>query len=130
MQIVEKAALWLPRSVFGGMHDAYFILGLWVLLGLLFGALTANRAVMIRRSPAAWFVAGFLTLFAAYLYLRLTTGSLSENRHMTKLPVTRDPAACSSCAKLNHPSARICLACGARLEPIVESEVGGQGETG
>src|SRR5262249_49963609 len=58
-------AVW-PRS---SMATSWFWFGLYVLAGLLFGGLSAHRALATGRGPLAWFLAGFFFSIVAYGYL-------------------------------------------------------------
>jgi hypothetical protein len=106
----------------------WFLVGLYILTGLVFAALGAHRALHVGRSPAAWFALGLT--FNIFAYLLLLTrrkgqmeGPASVPPGLRKVPVTSDPRSCPECGKANHPSAEQCAGCGAKLQPSSESEV-------
>jgi len=105
----------------------WFALGIYVLLGLVFGAACAYRAVNQALSPWPWFLAGFcLNIFG---FLALVTrpaghrGVAGLPRGLVKVPTTYSPRPCPKCGTMNHPSAKVCVGCGSQLEPVVSSEV-------
>jgi len=107
---------------------AWFLVGLYVLSGLVFAALGAHRALHLGRSPVAWFALGLT--FNIFAYLLLLTrrkgqmeGFASVPPGLRKVPATSDPRYCPECGKTNHPSAEQCAGCGAKLQPFSESEV-------
>ena len=110
----------------GGISNAWLYVGLYVLFGLIFAALSAHRALDAGQPVARWFLAGlFLNLFA-YLALRVrSTDQESANRYagVVKIPATVEPVLCSACDALNHPSATKCSKCGEQLQPLMNSEV-------
>jgi len=102
--------------------------GLYVLLGLVFAAICAHRALHVGYSPWAWFGLGLV--LNAFAYLLLLTRPSREVRAPAGVPVglgkiaaTHAPERCPKCGAFNHPSAVQCLGCGASLSPGVESEV-------
>jgi hypothetical protein len=102
--------------------------GLYVLLGLVFAALCAHRALHVGYSPGAWFGLGLV--LNAFAYILLLTRPKREVRApagvpsgLGKIAATHAPQRCPKCGAFNHPSAVQCLACGASLSPRVESEV-------
>jgi len=102
--------------------------GLYVLLGLVFAAICAHRALHTGHSPGVWFGLGLvLNVFA---YILLLTRPKREVRApagvplgLGKIAATHAPQRCPKCGAFNHPSAVQCLACGASLSAGVESEV-------
>jgi hypothetical protein len=110
----------------------WFLAGLYVLAGLVFGALCAHRALQAGRSAPAWFGAGLALNVIAYVWLltrpRLATGSPGGvPEGLGKMPATFAPQPCPSCGRMNHPAASQCADCGATLQPAVSSEVGKAG---
>jgi hypothetical protein len=102
--------------------------GLYILLGLVFAALCAHRALHTGHSPVAWFGLGLV--LNAIAYILLLTRPKREIRALAGVPpglgkiaATHAPRRCPKCGAFNHPSAVRCLACGASLSPEVESEV-------
>ena len=102
----------------------WLALGLYVLLGLVFAALSVNRAINAGQSPVPWFFAGFfLNIFAwAVLVARHRRIADQAPKGLAKVPQTAAPLACPACGHLNHPAASKCLGCGAKLEPAAVSE--------
>ena len=124
-----------PRGAFLGAEPnpethigwGWFLFGAYVLLGLMFGAICAYRAVNQALSPWPWFLAGFcLNIFGL---LALVTrpagysGIAGLPRGLVKVPTTYSPRPCPMCGTMNHPSAKVCVGCGSKLEPVVSSEV-------
>ena len=102
--------------------------GLYVLLGLVFAAICAHRALHVGYSPWAWFWLGLV--LNAFAYLLLLTRPKREVRApagvplgLGKIAATHAPQRCPKCGAFNHPSAAQCLGCGASLSPGAESEV-------
>ncbi len=114
-------AVW-PRS---SMATAWFWFGLYVLAGLLFGGLSAHRALATGRAPLAWFLAGLFFLIVAYGYLLVAKplAAVALPAGLRKLATTREPLPCPKCGSGNHPSARNCSGCGSELTPMAPSEV-------
>lgn len=124
-----------PRGAFLGAGEeqralsaAWFFVGFYVLLGLIFAALCAHQALHMGRGPVGWFAVGLL--FNAFGYLVLLTRPKLELRALAgvprglgKVPVTYAPRTCTMCGATNHPSAIACSDCGAKLMPAVDSEV-------
>lgn len=106
----------------------WFLLGLYVLLGLIFAGASAHLAVQKALPPVRWFLAGFFLNAVGYLILltrprgdiqRLPAG-IPGGLH--KVPHTYDHQKCLCCGALNHPAARRCPCCDVPLEPKFESE--------
>jgi len=111
------------------LSHAWLYGGLYILLGLLFGALNARRALRASRNPLPGFSLGlFLNIFG-YIFWRVrfakgeTVVLLGAAPGRAKLAVTYSPVPCPRCGMNNHPSATYCLSCGAALSPQVTSEV-------
>ncbi len=107
----------------------WLAIGLYVLSGFVFAALSAYRALNRAIDPLPWFFAGlFLNVFG-YLFLLTRPSSIGATslgalpRGMVKIPATHSPRACPKCRTPNHPAARACVKCGSNLDPLVESEV-------
>ena len=106
----------------------WFALGIYVLLGLVFGACCAYRALNHALRPWPWFLAGFfLNVFG---FLALVTRPAGDSSRapavppgLVKVPTTYSPRVCPQCGGMNHPSATSCVRCGNKLEPLVTSEV-------
>jgi ribosomal protein L40E len=105
-----------------------FYAGLYVLIGLVFAALSAHRAFSVGCRPLGWFALGFFFNVAAYLVLmsrpRREVRGLGEIRGgLGKIASTFSPEPCPRCGASNHPSAAQCSACRATLQPKFRSEV-------
>ena len=124
-----------PRGAFLGAEPnlgpnisvGWFAFGIYVLLGLVFGAFCAYRAVNHALRPWPWFLAGFfLNVFA---FLALVTRPAGDSSMaglppgFVKVPTTYSPRVCPRCGEMNHPSATSCVGCGNKIEPLVTSEV-------
>jgi hypothetical protein len=120
-----------PRGAFLGAEPnlgpniswGWFAFGIYVLLGLAFGAFCAYRAVNHALKPWSWFLAGFfLNVFG---FLALVTRPAGDSSRaglppgLVKVPATY----CPRCGAMNHPSATSCAGCGSKLDPLVASEV-------
>ena len=106
----------------------WFLAGLYVLVGLVFAALCAQRAVNCGRSACAWFAAGLLLNVLAFLWLlarpKLAAQAAEAARGgWGKVPATSAPQPCPKCGRMNHPAASRCADCGVELRPAVSSEV-------
>jgi hypothetical protein len=104
----------------------WFLGGLYILIGLVFAALCAHRALYAGRNPAAWFAAGFLMNAFGYLWL-LTRPRLAVPESVPgglgKVATTYAPVPCPGCSALNHPAADRCINCGTKLQATFRSEV-------
>jgi hypothetical protein len=108
------------------LSPAWFLLGLYVLAGLMFAGVCAHRAFRTGQRPAPWFFAGLTLNAGAYLWLLLRSrGAQAANvpPGLRKIAATAQPAPCLACGAMNHPSARVCLSCGAALQPLIPAEV-------
>jgi ribosomal protein L40E len=111
-----------------GLSPAWLILGAYVLLGLIFGALAAHRAFSVGRDPRLWLAVGFLTNVVGYVALlalpRQEVRALAGvPAGLTKVAATYSPETCPACGAENHPSARHCSACGGTLQARFVAEV-------
>lgn len=111
-----------------GLSKGWFAFGAYILLGLVFGALCAQRALLAGRNSVSWFLAGLAFNVAGYGVLR----SLSPRAFgppagipagLGKIADTYSPATCPKCSLTIHPSALSCPACGVALKPGAVSEV-------
>lgn len=124
-----------PRGAFLGarrnhpaLSTTWFLLGLYILLGLIFAALCAHRALHTGQSPVAWFALGLaLNAFAYFALLtrprREVVAPSGVPAGLRKISATFAPQPCSKCGAQNHPSAAACIGCGTALEPRAASEV-------
>jgi len=108
--------------------NGWLYFGLYVLAGLLFGALCGYLAITRAMPPLPWFFAGLLGNLAALLVL-LGARRGDPSAHpagvppeLAKVPATRAPIACAKCGRLNHPAATVCVSCLRKLQPKVGSE--------
>jgi hypothetical protein len=131
-QLLRLVAQLQPRGAFLGagkeaaLSTFWFYFGLYVLTGLVFGALAAHRALHKGYSAAAWFGAGFLLNVVGFMLLlarpsRTVAAPAGVPAGLHKIPSTYEPQICA-CGAENHPSATACSTCGAKLEPRVVSE--------
>lgn len=130
-----------PRGAFLGsgsegqnLSHSWFVVGLYVLFGLIFGALCSQRALVSGRRPAFWFAGGFFFSIFAYgalLFLpkREVVAPAGVPKGLHKIAATYAPANCPVCGATVHPAATKCPVCGAALEPRVVSEVAKVGRT-
>ena len=123
-----------PRGAFIGesapaeLSAGWFFFGVYVLIGLLFGALCAHRALHAGYNPISWFFAGLVSSALGYLVLltrpkREVAAPAGIPSGLRKIAATYAPAACPKCGTENHPSATQCLGCGASFQPQLTSEV-------
>ena len=116
-----------PRGVAqGGIDVHWFAFGAYVLLGLVFGGLSAYAAVARGLPARRYFLLGFFFLFIGYGYApsrpyQVPPESIPSG--LVKVPDTHAPVLCPKCGAANHPSAERCTDCGNPLEPIYKSEV-------
>lgn len=116
-----------PRRV---MPRGGFWLGLYVLVGLVFGAVTAYAAIHRRHSARTWFFAGlFFNVVGLAALLMRPMGTSGPNEPsgvpagLRKVPLTHEPATCPTCGYANHPSGQRCNHCETPLTPTIRSEV-------
>jgi ribosomal protein L40E len=106
----------------------WFLVGIYVLLGLVFAAASAHRAFHAGRNALAWFFIGLVLNIAGWLLLLLQRARPVEApagvpAGLSKIARTRRPEICPRCGAPNHPSAERCSACGGALAPKIVSEV-------
>lgn len=111
-----------------GLSPGWFLVGLYILLGLIFAALCAQHALHAGHNPVAWFGVGLV--LNAFGYLLLLTRPKREvhalggvPKGLGKVAATYAPQPCPGCGKMNHPAAEECAGCGGKLHPAVDSEV-------
>jgi len=123
-----------PRGAFLGeigpanLSPGWFFFGCYVLLGLIFAAVCAHRALIAGQNPIVWLLAGlFLNVFAYAALLtrpkREVAAPAGVPPGLRKISATHAPQACPKCGAENHPSAGECGGCGAKLSPQTTSEV-------
>lgn len=104
----------------------WFLGGLYILIGLVFAALCAHRALYAGRNPAAWFAAGLvLNAFGFLWLLTRSRQSVSEPvpAGLGRVAATYAPVPCPSCGAMNHPAAERCINCGDKLQAAFKPEV-------
>ncbi|HUY15198.1 MAG TPA: zinc ribbon domain-containing protein [Terriglobia bacterium] len=112
----------------GGPSLIWIWLGIYVLAGLAFAAICAQRSLEVGYAPAAGFALGFFLNLPGYLFLvsrprRKVQAPGGIPAGLRKIPATHSPQACPRCGMPNHPSAQACIACGVKLLPRFASEV-------
>jgi hypothetical protein len=134
-QLQRLVAAIQPRGAFlgagaegAGISQFWFFAGLYVLAGLVFGALAAHRALNSGYGAVRWFFVGFLLTLPGYLYLltrpkREVAAPAGVPPGLKKIAATYSPVACVACGTENHPSAAECSGCKKKLEPRIASEV-------
>ncbi len=110
------------------LSNVWFGVGLYVLLGLIFGAWCAHKAFHSGYPPGLWFALGMALNVLAYIALALkpkreVAAVAGIPAGLRKIAATFDPVPCPGCGATNHPSAAKCLECGATLQPQTHSEV-------
>ncbi len=103
----------------------WFFMGIYVIIGLIFAAITSHTAVTKGFKPIPWFFAGFLLNAFGYLFI-ITKQSITPEKvpeGLKKIPLTLAPTICQHCGNGNHPSATNCSNCGSMLDPLVKSEI-------
>lgn len=111
----------------GGRGWLYF--GLYVLAGLLFGAVSGGVAVARGHRPLRWFFAGLVVNVVALGALLARPrgaegGPEGLPAGLAKVALTRSPRRCPHCGAPNHPAARTCSGCSGRLRAAAEAETG------
>jgi len=103
----------------------WFYFGIYVLIGLVFSAITAQISVGKGLSPIPWFFAGLIFNVFAFLAVLLMKSEEDVNvpEGLVKVPLTADPVTCPVCGFENHPSAKNCSRCGNNFTPTKKSEV-------
>jgi hypothetical protein len=113
-------------TALGGVSLTWFLLGLYVLFGLLFGGLSSYAAVGKGLSPLTHFFTGFFFIFLGYIYVLSRSSDAREGEippGLAKVPLTSEPLPCPHCGNTNHPLAKRCAACGNQLNPGSLAEV-------
>ena len=114
-----------PGTAQGGISQGWFLFGLLVLSGLIFGGLSGYRALSMGLPPLTPFFVGFFLNLPGYLYVISRPAGrdhMKVPKGLVKVPETVAPAPCPACGEVNHPTARRCLGCGKELHPSQQSE--------
>ncbi len=95
------------------LSKAWLILGIYILVGLIFGALTVQKALAKKYRPGLWFFMGlFFNVLAYIIILSKGEASLSEQEEVSsELFRSTQPIFCPECGNENHPSAQSCTEC-------------------
>lgn len=107
----------------------WLLAGSYVLMAVIFAALSSQRALMKGYSPSLWLALGLLFHVFAYAALLALPGRAVEApagmpKGLKKIAATHQPVSCPACGELNHPSATKCIGCGGTLVARISSEVG------
>jgi hypothetical protein len=125
----SNSALFGAPGGTGALASGWFLLGSYVLAGLVCGAVCAYVAVGRGLSPAPWFFAGLaFNLIALAMLIAgsrrvagVPPGVLPSG--LRKVPLTLSPVACPSCGAAQHPASSACSACGGTLSPTAASDM-------
>lgn len=113
-----------PGTALGGIPTGWFLFGLYVLVALISGGLSAYASFQRTLKPSAGFLIGVLFPVAGYVYVllkqRKSPGEVPSG--LAKIPTTSSPVPCNACGHLNHPSASQCTQCHTVLHPEHPSE--------
>lgn len=102
--------------------------GVYVVIGLVCGAVCAGMALARSRRTLPWFFAGLFGNVLAVVAVAVAgpagDGARVLPSGLAKIPSTRAPVPCPGCGAENHPAAEACTSCGASLVPAVAPEGG------
>lgn len=103
----------------------WFGVGIWIFLALFSAAICSTIALKKGFHFRNWFFYGLIGNMIAVMIILIYPSKKEVNRpsHITKLRVTMEPVECSTCGKLNHPTAKECTNCRTALNPELDSEV-------
>lgn len=128
-RLEARGALYDEHAVRGsGLGPGWLFFGVYVLAGLVFGAACSYLALGRGMNAVQWFALGFVFNIGALIGVMLRGGGDTSAYPsgippgLRKIPMTRMPRSCD-CGAPNHPSARICSACGSALTTSIQSEV-------
>jgi len=108
-----------------GLQPGWFIFGLWVVLALVSASLSAVLALRKGLPVVKWYFIGLAASLIGVLFVwrKPAVAAVELPPGFTKPPATPLPIKCPACGAENHPSAKVCSACGNTLQPLEESEV-------
>jgi len=103
----------------------WFVFGIYVLIGLVFGAITSHCAVEKGLKPVPWFLSGFFLNIFGYIVVAVKRSEAHGEipKGFGKIPLTVEPNVCRGCGHENHPSAKSCSSCSTALNPRTTSEI-------
>ncbi len=127
-RVKPKGGAFLGTDVHLGLTNAWLYAGLYVLVGLIFAALSAQRALRAGYSPLTALMLGLAFNVLGYLFVlarpkRVVEMPAGVPGGLHKIPTTYEPQPCPACGGENHPSATRCLSCGSPLAARIGSEV-------
>ena len=125
-RIEPRAALYSTPRVDRPSYSPWVLyISLFVVAGLVSGAVTSYVAVQKGLGGRNWFLLGLLLNGVAVVMVFFCRGRemLFQTRGLCKTPQTHAPVVCQHCSKANHPSAVRCSGCGKDLDPKVQSDV-------
>ncbi|MGD8396575.1 MAG: hypothetical protein PVF43_13990 [Candidatus Eiseniibacteriota bacterium] len=131
-----RGALFQERATGIRLTSAWFFIGGYIVIGLVFGAICGFAAIGRGLPPLRWFLFGLLAnvigLVALLVRGRGDVSALPQGvpTGMRKVATTRAPVPCPHCGACNHPAADRCAACGEALEPGAVAETRATGTTG
>lgn len=138
-QLTELAGRLEPQSALFQVSESnparailWLLGGSYVLLALIFAALSSQRAQQKGYSPSAWLALGLLFHVFAYAVLlalpvRNAEAPAGIPSGIEKAAAANQPVPCACCGKLNDPSVPNCADCGGTLVARVGSGVVGAG---
>ena len=113
-------------AAIAGFTSGWFLGGLYILAGLIFGGISAYVAIGKGLAVGKYFFMGFFFNVFGFLYLLAHSAKIKKGsvpKGLRKVPATHSSVICSVCGNENHPSAGQCSGCGIALKPLVKSEV-------
>jgi hypothetical protein len=126
-KLKPRGALLDASSLSAQASYGWLYFGLYMLAGLIFAAQAAHRAFHVGRRPLVWLALGLVGNLPAYAVLLAlpkckVRALVGIPPGLGKIASTYSPQPCPKCGTENHPSARQCSGCGAKLNPTMESE--------
>ena len=125
-RIEPRAALYSTPRVDRPSYGPWVLyISLFVVAGLVSGAVTSYVAVQKGLGGRNWFLLGLALNVVAIVMVFLCRGRemLFQTKGLCKTPQTHAPLVCPNCGNSNHPSAVRCNGCDTAMDPKVQSEV-------